>query len=345
MTYGFNSIARQCDLQLVFIPILAGLIPLIYLLFRYQIGKLAAILFIFIYFRMSEIINPLLVYLRPDATMGSLKPFPIIELLIYIIITMLALDLFLKRQPFYWHKALTILTTFFILLTGGMLIIYSDKVYLAWKALTSLFIIMITISQVINRRSDFIAIQRVAILSGIYLSILALTSNIGIGEDAKRMVLATGSILRDPNDFALILLFPLSLCCAIMTQQNQGFVNNTLTLIGLPLLSYSIYLTHSRGSILGAASIVCIIASQKIKSKFFLLSLYASILAISFFLITNMRMPDFASTGILDASASGRLTAWRAAISMALDNPLFGVGISSFYDAFHSRMPTWVGKL
>ena len=45
----------------------------------------------------------------------------------------------------------------------------------------------------------------------------------------------------------------------------------------------------------------------------------------------------------IDASAMGRIYAWEAAIGMANDNPLTGVGIDNFYSNYFFYSPHWDG--
>ena len=55
------------------------------------------------------------------------------------------------------------------------------------------------------------------------------------------------------------------------------------------------------------------------------------------------RQSGGAAEGGVDESAMGRIHAWEAAIGMALDNPLTGVGIDNFYYNYYYYTPFWDG--
>lgn len=81
-----------------------------------------------------------------------------------------------------------------------------------------------------------------------------------------------------------------------------------------------------------------------IRSKVLLLSL-GSIAAIILYLVAGIA--DRASGGAaeqgIDESAMGRIYAWEAAIKMAVENPLTGVGLNNFFSNYFFYSAHWDG--
>jgi O-antigen ligase len=102
---------------------------------------------------------------------------------------------------------------------------------------------------------------------------------------------------------------------------------------------------------------MALFAYKRVRSKILLFCGSAIVMTLLFVVarISERQSGGAAEQGI-DESAMGRLYAWEAAWNMALDNPIFGVGISNFiYNYFyysthwdgrnHSVHSTWFGVL
>ncbi len=103
----------------------------------------------------------------------------------------------------------------------------------------------------------------------------------------------------------------------------------------VPLGWHAIFLTGSRGALvgLGASMLVMLLVSQRKWLALLLVPAFAIVFAWQAGDVMKVRSGTI-SEYAEDGSSSGRLDAWTAAIRMGADNPVSGVGISSFRVAF-----------
>tara|TARA_Y100000588_G_scaffold153442_1_gene167587 strand:+ start:45518 stop:46882 length:1365 start_codon:yes stop_codon:yes gene_type:complete len=204
-------------------------------------------------------------------------------------------------------------------------------------------------SLLIKKKSDFKLINAIIIASGIIISLIAIYNKInGIGlVEETRVTISRelGSILGDPNDLSLIILFPLAFAIAGFSTKNSTLNKLCYGLAAIIMIS-AILATQSRGGFLGIASIIGVFFYQKIKNKFALISAGLFIITILFLfsgigdrLILNEN-PNIS----IDSSIQGRLNSWITAIYMGLENPIFGVGINNFIYEYYFYTDTWNGK-
>ena len=125
---------------------------------------------------------------------------------------------------------------------------------------------------------------------------------------------------NDPNDLGMFLV--MNIPFAVYFYSKGKFLTKTTMLAALTALGYGIYLTGSRGTMLGAGALVAIYylvtsAGPKL--------LIASIISAPIFatVITSLQSN-------IDDSADGRLEAWYAGILMLINNPIFGIGKGQF---------------
>lgn len=126
----------------------------------------------------------------------------------------------------------------------------------------------------------------------------------------------------DPNDIGLFLVMCIPFIIYFFTQSK--FFTKITMLLTLSTFIYGIYITGSRGTQLGALSLIPI----------YYLVLYAgpkvmigavSIAPLGAVILTGL-------TKGIDASANGRLEAWYAGIQMMLSHPITGIGKGNFVD-------------
>lgn len=129
----------------------------------------------------------------------------------------------------------------------------------------------------------------------------------------------------DPNDFAQAMVSALPW---LWWFYRPGRWGRNVLLIALPaaLFGYVIYLTHSRGALLGIASVMFFgvrNALGTIRTALVMVALGAVASIGSF---TGGR--GFSSNG--DESAAGRIQAWVEGLAMLGSSPIFGVGFGNF---------------
>lgn len=256
-----------------------------------------------------------------------------------------------KRIKPYWTLELTIFTLFFILTTLG--IVFASNRSLAMEYYIDVYIkiaiMTIAIAWLTRKPKDFNIASIILVLSGIGVSIVALYNKInGIGlVEGTRVTIGRelGSFLGDPNDLALVLLFPMGLAVSLVMEKGSHPILRVLGIFGVILLFSAIITTQSRGGLLGVMAVFGVFAYQYIKSKT-LLFLIGAIAAIVLYVFSGIS--DRASGGSheegIDKSAQGRLYAWQAAFLMAVDNPVTGVGLNNFYANYFFYTMHWDGK-
>jgi len=131
--------------------------------------------------------------------------------------------------------------------------------------------------------------------------------------------------LNDPNDFAQVLVMVLPL---LWLAYVPGRWWRSLLVIGVPaaLLGYALYLTQSRGALLGAAAVLLLFVQRRLgTSRTFVLAgiVFAALGAISF---------GGRELSTKEESASLRIDAWYAGWNMLKAKPVFGVGYGNFLD-------------
>jgi putative inorganic carbon (hco3(-)) transporter len=149
------------------------------------------------------------------------------------------------------------------------------------------------------------------------------------------------SPIGDPNDLALVLLFPLGFAIAFAGHK-CGLVNRLLGLAAIPTILAAIVFTQSRGGLIGVLAVVAASALRMFKVK----TMIAVVgVAVAFVLFSSLQIstrPDIsATTAAIDESSMDRLYAWRAAVNMAIARPLTGVGLSNFSDSIYFYTERW----
>jgi hypothetical protein len=130
--------------------------------------------------------------------------------------------------------------------------------------------------------------------------------------------------MNDPNDLALVLVASLAFI-SVAWQSGRTF-RNTL-LLGVPgaFLIYGVYLTHSRGGMLGVLVVIFVgLVSRTNRINALIITGLAAIVFIGSNFTGNRGMSSS------EESAAGRLDAWSEGLDMFRSNPLLGVGFRNF---------------
>ncbi|WP_420855584.1 O-antigen ligase family protein [Vibrio maerlii] len=249
-----------------------------------------------------------------------------------------------------WHPAMKWLLLFWLVVILSVVFasnrgvaIHSFKgIY--WK----IMIMTLAIIWVVNRKEYLAKTCWTIVLAGALVSIVALyNSAMGIGlVEGSRVTIgrAIGSMLGDPNDLALVLLFPMGFSISLLFSSNLHGVKRLFAGLISFMLIAAIIATQSRGGLLGMVAVCGYFLSQVVRSKS-LLALAGAIGLLVLYIAAGIsdRASGGAAEAGIDASAMGRLYAWEAAFKMALDNPLFGVGLNNFYFNYFFYSPHWDG--
>jgi O-antigen ligase len=267
-----------------------------------------------------------------------------------------------QSAPHPWPLQLKLFAVFFALVSiGTVFALDRETAFNYWQDVFSKIGLMtLAIAWLPRSARDFALAGRVFILSGILVALVAIYNKInGIGlVELTRVTIGRDikSVLGDPNDLALILLFPLSFSVSFALHRCGKF-DRFLAGVSLPIIMSGIIFTQSRGGLIGVVAVIAISTFRLTRSKLLLPLL---VIGAAYFLYDAMgisgRVSGGAGTEGLDESASERLDAWSAAIQMALSRPFSGVGLANFagsLDQFAENDPgramtshsTWFGVL
>jgi putative inorganic carbon (hco3(-)) transporter len=130
-------------------------------------------------------------------------------------------------------------------------------------------------------------------------------------------------ILHDPNDFAQFLLVCLALL-GLFWKRGHGLRNVVLLTPPAAALLYAIYLTFSRGALLGVGAVLLAAVYRKGRN---VVAIATAGLALP--VLYALRFTGGREIAI-DGSTTGRLIAWGAGLSYTIRHPLFGVGFGRF---------------
>jgi len=147
------------------------------------------------------------------------------------------------------------------------------------------------------------------------------TFSVGHSQSDERRITYLG-FFNDPNDLGMFLV--MNIPFSVYFYKKGGFLTK-LCMVGVLLaLGYGIDLTGSRGTMLGAGSLIAVyyLVNNAGARLFIATTIFAPIVGT---IIMSLQSN-------IDSSADGRLEAWYAGVLMLLHNPIFGVGRGQFLE-------------
>lgn len=290
-------------------------------------------------------------FFRIHEAFPVLSPIKIPQLLAIASLGVLSWHLFITRTiEVYWSKQLSWFCLFFGLVVLGLVMASNRGQAMAYFNSTyiKITVMVFAIVWLSRKPTDFLLAARLLTLAGILVAAVALFNKVnGIGlVEGTRVTIGRdiGSILGDPNDLSLVLLFPCSFALGLFFADGLSKFERNIALLAFIFLVSAIIATQSRGGLLGIMAVMGYFAWQKVQSKALLVSAAVCLLPILFVAagISDRSSGGAAEEGI-DESAMGRIYAWQAAFNMALVNPVTGVGIDNFYANYFFYSPHWDG--
>jgi probable O-glycosylation ligase (exosortase A-associated) len=142
------------------------------------------------------------------------------------------------------------------------------------------------------------------------------------------------SIYSDENTFSMLFVTGIPFLFYTAQSSKRWYVKCLLLLV-VPFAWHAVFLTGSRGGLVGIAAIT-IVMGLRSKKKILVTGVLASCL-IAAFIYQGGYLRKRSTTMVEyeeDGSAMGRINAWKAGFEMAKDHPLTGVGIGNFMTAY-----------
>ncbi|MDN2480879.1 O-antigen ligase family protein [Vibrio agarivorans] len=290
-------------------------------------------------------------FFRIHEVIPQLMPFKLPLLLSLGALASLCWHAFISRTlPLYWHHSMKWLVIFWALVAVGLVFASNRGIAItSFKSVYWKIIIMtLAIIWIVNNKEQLSQTCWLIVWAGLLVAGVAIyNAQAGIGlVEGSRVTIGRniGSMLGDPNDLALVLLFPLAFSVSFLFNTRLGIAPRAFGLLVAASLSLAIIETQSRGGLLGMLTVYGVFMQQSIKSKTLLA--FIAVVGIAF-LYVAAGISDRASGGAaeegIDASAMGRIYAWEAAARMALVNPLTGVGLNNFYFNYYFYSSHWDG--
>jgi O-antigen ligase len=134
-------------------------------------------------------------------------------------------------------------------------------------------------------------------------------------------------VFNDPNDMGMLLVIAVPMILYLLNK-SKNFILKFYWILVLATILYGIYLTGSRGTLLGLLAIMFIYVFLRM-SKAFAIASFVIILPVAF------ALTQLSTISSDDASSAGRIDAWGEGIQMLKSNPVFGVGHGLFKDHHH----------
>lgn len=256
-----------------------------------------------------------------------------------------------RRLKPYWSRELTWFAAFFGLVTVGVIVASNKPLALAYWTSTyvKIGIMTLAIAWLTTEAGHFARAARALVLAGLAVSYVTLYNKAnGIGlVEGTRVTIGRDmqSVLGDPNDLSLVLLFPMAFAVSLATTRGIGRVSMLFGAVAVVAILMAILATQSRGGLLGIMTVFGIFGLRLVKSKLLLGTVGALAMLVLFAAagISDRSSGGAAEDGI-DESAMGRIYAWGAAIQMALSRPLTGVGLDNFLSNYYFYSSHWDGK-
>lgn len=285
----------------------------------------AAFFFLFLY-TASTLIRPHEMF-QISIEWSLIKVFAIVTLLI-ILIAQRPLKLYPQHWMLFALVPLIIMSGF---LNGSGIFGIEEAKKLFISAIIPLFLFSSCITT-IKRQHILIIICLVAALLMVHNGHVQQTAYQGFGwalnthsvgyiDLGERRITYLG-FFNDPNDLGMFLV--MNIPFVFYFYRKGQFLVKFAMLLMLGVLAYGIYLTGSRGTMLGAGGLLGIyILVMSAGPKLFISAVVLSPIAAT--VVASLQSN-------IDASANGRLDAWYAGIQMMLSNPIFGIGKGQFFD-------------
>jgi probable O-glycosylation ligase (exosortase A-associated) len=191
---------------------------------------------------------------------------------------------------------------------------------------------LFTTTVVLRKEHLRVLLWVIALSFGFYGVKIGIAGVLSLGR--LKVLQGPGGMLDDNNNFALALCMGLPMLVQFLRAERSAVLRRGLMAI-IPLTIFVIFLTHSRGGFLSLVALggVMIWRSERRLQGLVVAALIGVLVLLVMPGAYLERLSTIASYE-QDSSARGRLEAWKVAISMALDNPVFGVGLNMFQDRY-----------
>jgi len=162
------------------------------------------------------------------------------------------------------------------------------------------------------------------------------TPNVGPAEadttEDRLVRIRNLGMLSDPNDFAQAIVMVLPFVW-LLWSRGEWLMNLFLVIIPTSFLLYTVYLTHSRGALIGLSAIL-LLGLRKSLGTLRIVLLVVILVSTAYLANLSGSRPF----SVNEESAGGRLDIWSEGLEMLRAHPLFGVGYGQFVESSESGL-------
>jgi len=279
-----------------------------------------------------------------------LEPLKLPKLLALASFVTLAWSIAFQRIRVFWDPLFTPFVMFFVAVCLGILAATNSANSLSYFKDTyiKIGIMVFAVAWSFNRERDLrVGNLIIVVAAGLIATVALLNKLQGIGlVEGTRVTIGRdiGSVLGDPNDLSLVLLFGASFAISAALGRGLPRLDRYLGLLVFCAVAAAIVATQSRGGLLGLVAVTGVFVAERIKSKSILIfvGIFAALALFGLSDIGDRQSGGSHEEGI-DESAMGRIYAWGAAVRMAMANPITGVGLDNFYLNYFFYSDHWDG--
>ena len=265
---------------------------------------------------------------RPQDYSLSISQYPIMKILLYLLIFSW---IFTKKKSFELKSDLFLILFYLSGVIAHLSHLYfGGAVWYALFFLPNIFIYLI-IKKTLDSQEKIESYLKYLILFAVILSLHGILQylNNGIGWTGQTTVegmrIRYIGIFSDPNDLALFFNMILPLIIYFVHKYYKWKLK-ILFIIPFFVLLYAIYLTQSRGAIIGIYAMLNLYFWKRYGLKKIIL---VNLIVLPVIFMLEGRMTQISAE---EESAYGRIDAWYAGFQMLKMSPLFGVGPKMFTD-------------
>ncbi|MCU1307543.1 MAG: glycosyltransferase [Acidobacteriaceae bacterium] len=189
-------------------------------------------------------------------------------------------------------------------------------------------------------RKELSGVLLLAMLGGIIAAGYASLNFMRAGG-GERATLVLGERTTNPNQFAAIMLLPLSLALGRFIS-SRGWVNRIAMMASVAVIAFAILLSMSRGSLIAVGALIVVYVYRIGVHR-------RMVLAVSVLILLLFAMPDLFFTrvqGGIISRAAGRFDIWQVGLTAFKHYGIFGAGLDNFpvaYDKFVGDAPRFPG--
>jgi putative inorganic carbon (hco3(-)) transporter len=188
-------------------------------------------------------------------------------------------------------------------------------------------ILYVLILNLVDRPRRAVALQVTVALCVAFLGLYAFKARLTGTAVIEGSRAAFVGILGDPNDLALALLMGVPFCY-LAWRDSRGLVRGAFGVMLFAILA-GLVSTQSRGGFMGFGVAAYLLFRHKFRSRL-VSAAVMGVALVGLVTVAGLKSRATVSQTGIDASAQGRLDAWKAGGRMLLAHPLLGVGFDRF---------------